>query len=85
MESIEFLFFNCIHLFLAVLGLCICRDFSLVAMHGLLPAMASVAEHGLRGVWASAVVAHRSGPQELQELQVPLQEFQVPGFRAQAQ
>ena len=57
MESIEFLFFNCIHLFLAVLGLCSCRGFSLVAVHGLLTAMASVAEHGLQGVWSSAVVA----------------------------
>ena len=55
--------------FLAVLGLCCCAGFSLVAaskgyspgvMRGLLTAVASlVAEHGLQGPRASAVVAPR--------------------------
>ena len=40
---------NFIYLFLAVLGLHCCAGFSLVAMHGLLIAEASVAaEHGSR-------------------------------------
>ena len=56
---------NClfIYLFLAMLGLHCCMDFSLVAaseatlvMHGLLTAVAfPVAEHRLYGTWASVV------------------------------
>ena len=50
---------KCIYLFLAVLGLCCCTDFFLVAVQGLLIAVASlVAEHELLGAWASAIMAH---------------------------
>ena len=56
-------------LFLTVLGLCCCTDFplvvasrgySLVAVHGLLSAVASLVERGFWGAWAS-VVGHRLG------------------------
>ena len=52
-----------------MLGLCCCvyffplvaasEDYSLVAVHGLLIAVASLVEHGLLGAWTSVVVAHR--------------------------
>ena len=70
-EQISYVTFsnNFIYLFLAMLGLCCCRGFSLVVvsgpyslavMCGLLMAVASVvAGHGLQGTWASAVVASR--------------------------
>ena len=45
-------------LFLAVLGLCCCVGYSLVAVHAFLIAVASlVAENRLQGVWASTTVA----------------------------
>ena len=62
-------FFFLIYLFLAVLGLCCCMDFSLVAESGsnslvivcrLLIVMASLVKHGLRNT-DSRVVAHRFG------------------------
>ena len=46
------------YLFLAVLGLCCCMDFSLVVLCRLLIAVASLAvEHGLYGTQAPAVAA----------------------------
>ena len=56
-ESLSLFSFNCIHLFLAALGLWCCGGFSFAAVHGLLIATASVAEHGLQGMWSSGVVA----------------------------
>ena len=62
-------FFFLIYLFLAVLGLCCCMDFSLVAESGsnslvvvcrLLIVMASLVKHGLWNT-GSRVVAHRFG------------------------
>jgi len=47
-----------VYLLLAVLDLCCCADFSLVAMLGLLIAVTSfIAEHGLEGEQASLATA----------------------------
>ena len=61
--------YNFIYLFLAVLGLHCCsgfslvvasRAYSLVAVHGLLTAVASlVAEHRLQGAWAGVAAVPR--------------------------
>ena len=54
-------FYLLTYLYLAVLGLCCCVNFSLVAVCGLLVAVASlVAEYGLEGTWASVVAAPNS-------------------------
>ena len=53
------IFIYFIYFILAVLGLCCCSGYSLVAVCRFLIAVASlVVEHGLWSVWASVVVAH---------------------------
>ena len=66
-QSLFFYYYYFVYLFLAVVGLCCCMGFSLVlmscgyslvAVHGLLMAVASsVAEHGLWGPRASVFEA----------------------------
>ena len=64
--------YSLIDLFLAVPGLCCFMGFPLVAVHGLLIAVASfVSEHRLQGTQASVVAAHglsSCGSQALEHL-----------------
>ena len=51
-----YFFYSCIYLFLAMLGLPCCVGFSLIAVHGLFLAVASLLEeHRLWNTWAQSL------------------------------
>ena len=67
-----YFFYSCIYLFLAMLGLPCCVGFSLIAVHGLFLAVASLLEeHRLWNTWAQSLwQTHWVAPRHMESSQI---------------